>query len=170
MQNACLYQGDAVTPSYRLDLFGRDVEKRRSESALELPQLDPHIPPKFGVQAGEWLVEEKQFGVPDYGSAERDPLLLAARELARQALEEGDQSDNFGRPIDALLDVRLVNTLQPQAEGHVVEHGHVRVERIRLEHHRHIAITGRHVVDDRLADLDHSLGHVLGSREHPEGG
>jgi hypothetical protein len=36
------------------------------------------MPAKVGVQAGEWLVEEKQFGVPDYGSAERDPLLLAA--------------------------------------------------------------------------------------------
>ena len=37
---------------------------------------------------------------------------------------------------------------QAQAEGDVVVDGHVRIERVVLEHHRDVAIARRHVVDD----------------------
>ena len=44
----------------------------------------------------------------------------------------------------------------------------MRVERIRLEHHRDVALPRSDVVDDPLADEDPPLGHVLEPGEHPQ--
>ena len=60
----------------------------------------------------------------------------------------------LGSLLDLLADGRLVHPGQPQREAHVVADGHVRVERVGLEHHRNAAF--RRVV----------LGHILAADEH----
>ena len=55
-------------------------------------------------------------------------------------------------------------------EGEVVEYGHVRVERVRLEDHRDVAGGRREVVHDVVADQDASLGDALEPREHAQDG
>src|SRR5207302_1064169 len=59
LQGAILHDRDAITEGHRFDLVVRDIEKRRAQSAVDLLQLDTHVPTKSCVQAGEWLVEEK---------------------------------------------------------------------------------------------------------------
>ena len=70
----------------------------------------------------------------------------------------------------ALVDHRLLGFPQLQAEGHVVEDGHVRIERVVLEHHRDVAILGRHVVDLASADRDRAAGDLLQPRDHAQQG
>ena len=48
----------------------------------------------------------------------------------------------------------LGHSTRPQTERNVAEHGHVRIERVVLEHHRDIAVARAHVIDDLAADLD----------------
>ena len=49
-------------------------------------------------------------------------------------------------------------------------HGHVRVERVVLEHHRDVAVLRRLVVDDLAADLQLAVGDVLEPGDHPQRG
>jgi hypothetical protein len=58
----------------------------------------------------------------------------------------------------------------PQAERHVLGHGHLRVKGIVLEDHRDVAILGRQVVHHPAADLHRPAGDVLKSGYHPQGG
>jgi hypothetical protein len=46
----------------------------------------------------------------------------------------------------------------------------VRVERIVLEHHRHVAVLGRDVVDDLAVDRDLAVGDLLQAGDHPQRG
>ena len=70
--------------------------------------------------------------------------------------------------LDALVDLGLRHLLDAQAEGDVLVHAQVRVERVALEHHRDVAVARRHVVDDALADADRALGDRLEAGEHAQ--
>ena len=86
------------------------------------------------------------------GAAERHALALAAGELARLALEEFADAEDVGRLLDALADLGPGEFAHLEAEGHVVVHAHVRVERVVLEHHGDVAVHGRQVVDHLAVD------------------
>ena len=66
------------------------------------------------------------------------------------------------------LDLVLGEALEPQPERHVLEHRHVRIERVVLEHHRHVAVFRRHVVDHLAVDPDLAAGDVLEAGDHPQ--
>ena len=51
---------------------------------------------------------------------------------------------------------------------HVLEHGHVRVERVVLEHHRDVALLRRDVVDHAAADRDLAVGDLLQPGDHAQ--
>ena len=56
-----------------------------------------------------------------------------------------------------------------QAEGHVLEHRHVGVERVVLEDHRDVAVLGLELVDQALADPDLAAGDLLEAGDHAQG-
>ena len=60
----------------------------------------------------------------------------------------------------------LLSSAQLEAEGHVVEHSHVRVECVALEHHRNVAVFGRNIVDDAIADPHDAAGDLLQPGDH----
>ena len=64
----------------------------------------------------------------------------------------------------------LVDAAQLQREAHVVAHAHVRVQRVVLEHHRDVAVLGRPVVHDLVADAQLAVGDVLEPGDHPQRG
>lgn len=72
--------------------------------------------------------------------------------------------------IDDLLLLVLRHFADVEAEGNVVAHAHGRVERIRLEHYRDLAILRRQVVHRLAVDHDVALGHVFETRDHVEQG
>jgi len=108
-----------------------------------------HLHAQLGVEVRERLVEQEQLGIAHDGAAHGDALALAARELARIASEQIVEAEDVGRLLHPLGDQRAVRLPQLQAEGHVVVHGLVRIERVVLEHHGDVAVARRHVVDDR---------------------
>ena len=70
--------------------------------------------------------------------------------------------------LDAARDLVLREALEPQPERHVLVHRHVRVERVVLEHHRHVAVLRRDVVDHLAVDRDLAAGDVLEAGDHPQ--
>ena len=77
---------------------------------------------------------------------------------------------NLGRFGHAAIDLILINVLQAQAEGHVLEDREVRVKRVVLEDHRNITVAGLQVVDDNAVDLDRTLGDILKACDHTQSG
>ena len=59
---------------------------------------------------------------------------------------------------------------QPQSERDVVVNVHVRVEGVVLEHHRDVAIFGRHVVHAAVSDEDVAFSRLLQPGKHAQGG
>ena len=130
-----------------IDHGGRDL-------LMEALDLAAHFVSELRVEIGQRLVEQEDPRIAHHGAPDRDALTLAAGELARIALKQRAHSEHTGDARHALLDLLLGHSTRPQTERNVAEHGHVRIERVVLEHHRDIAVARTHVIDDLAADFD----------------
>src|SRR5450759_264456 len=143
-QSYALYPHMSVYDNLAFGLKLRKVPKkeidRRVKEAAETIQLTSLLQRKPKELSG--------------GQRQRVALALAAGELLRLALEERCQLDGLGRFLDPPVDLLLRDLPELEAEGEVVVHAHVGIERIALEDHRDVAILGRHVVDHPVGDLD----------------
>ena len=119
---------------------------------MEAGDLGAGLDAQLGVEVGERLVHQEHRRLADDRATERDALALAAGQLLRLAIEQLLELDGLGRLVDPALDLGLGDLAQLQPEGEVVADRHVRVERVALEDHRDVAILGRDVVDDAVAD------------------
>ena len=72
------------------------------------------------------------------------------------------------RLADPSLRLALVDTLLPQAVRDVLGDGHVRKERVVLEHRVHVALVRRHALHVGARDADVALVGLLEAREHPQ--
>ena len=66
------------------------------------------------------------------------------------------------------VDLGLADPAHLEGERHVGVGVHVRVERVVLEDHRHVAILRRQIVDQLVADPDRPVADLLESRDHPQ--
>ena len=170
LEHAELHHRDPVAHRHRLDLVVGHVDRRRLEPALELQDLGPSLDTKRRIEVGERLVHQERLWLTHDRSPEGDPLPLAARELLRLPLDQLLQVEDVRSTLHALVDLPLRHLVVAQAEREVVVHGHVRVERVRLEDHRDVTRSGCNVVDDTAADQDPATRHVLEPGEHPQRG
>ncbi len=146
---AGLHDGDVRGQRERLDLVVGDVDRGDAELALQPLELVPQVLAQLGVEVGQRLVEQQQRRLDDQRAGQREALLLAAGELGGLPVDLGGELHGLQHALDALPDLLLrrpVGALADlQREGDVVEHGHVRPDRVGLEHHAQAALVGRHV-------------------------
>ena len=83
---AVAHDRDQVGQRHRLLLVVGDEDARRAQAQVEMLDLGAHPAAERGVEVAERLVEEEDERLLDERPAERDALLLAARELARLAV------------------------------------------------------------------------------------
>ena len=140
------------------------------EALVQITYLGAHLHPELGVEVGQRLVEQEHLRLPDDGAPHGDALALAAGKLARITVEIIGEVENASRLFHPLADGVGVDLGQLQAEGHVVEHLHVGIERVVLEHHGDVALFRRHPVHHPLADADIAGGDLLQSRHHAQQG
>ena len=134
---------------------------------------------QLGVQVAERFIHQKHRRFPRHGTPQGNPLFLPAGELLRQAVEEWFQLQGLGHGVDALFNQLLPRGAHPQERGksaaelaelilqllrqaamaatsqpeaEVVAHAQVRIERVALEHHGHVATPGPHLAHGALAD------------------
>ena len=142
----------------------------RPSCALQALDLDLHVEPEVAVERGERLVEQQDRGLDGERAGERHPLLLAARQLARQALAEAAELDDVEEARDAGLDLGPAHAAGAQAVSHVFHHGHVREERVVLEDDADVALVGRQMIDRRAVDPHASGGLANEARDHAQKG
>ena len=143
---------------------------------MEPLQLGAHIHAELGVQIGQGLVQQKQSGLGNNGAGDGHTLLLAAGQLGGIAFGKLTDLHTVQSAGDLFGDGLVVFLADTQAEGHVVEHGHVGPQRVGLEHQIQVALAGRgersfRRVDDLLAvhQDDAALG-LFQTGDHAEGG
>ena len=152
LEQALVHDRDPLAHRHGLDLVVGDVDDGRLEPLVEAGDLGARLDAQLGVEVGERLVHQEHRGLADDGPTERDALALAAGELLGLAIEELVELDGLGGLLDPALDLGLGDLAQLQPEREVLADRHVRVERVALEDHRDVAILGRDVVDDAVAD------------------
>ena len=73
----------------------------------------------------------------------RDALLLAAGELRRAALRQTVETDQFASVCYTRLRISSLRSPSLAAARDILGDGHVRPDRIGLEHHAELALLGR---------------------------
>jgi hypothetical protein len=161
---------DAVGQRHRLDLVVRHVDHGRAQLLVQARDLHPHVGAQRGVQVRQRLVEQKGARLAHDGAADRDALALAAGQLRRLAFQQVFELEHLRDRMYRLADLRLRHARQAQPERDVLEHTHVRIQRIALEHHRQAALCRRRLVDALAVDADLALADLFQSRDHAQHG
>ena len=168
LHDAVLHHHDAVAERHRLDLVVSDVNGGGLQPDVQALELHAHLHAQLRVEVRQRLVEQEHLRMAHDGAPDRDALPLPAGELARLAVEQRLDAQHGGRLTHAARDLVLRVAAHLQAEGHVVEHGLVRIERIVLEHHGDVALHRRQVVHHALADPHFAGSDLLEPRHHAQ--
>src|SRR5919201_1226763 len=161
---------DQVGHRHGLDLVVGHVDGRRAQVALEPLDLGPHVQAQLRVQVRERLVPQESPRVGPDRPGEGGPLALAPRELPRRALEEPvdvEHARHLRHPPRAL---RRGHLPHPERVGDVVGDVLVRVERVALEDHGHVAVLRLEPGHVAGADEDAAGGGLLEPGQDPKGG
>ena len=170
LQLAVAQHGDPVAHRHGLHLVVGDVDGGGAQPALQRGDLGAGLHPQLGVQVGQRLVHAEHLRRPHDRAAHRHPLALATGELGRFAVQEIGQVEQLGGLLDLLAALVGRHPAQLEREAHVLGDRLGRVERIVLEHHRDVAVLGRHPDHVLAADLDVALVDVLQPGQHPQRG
>src|SRR6266545_7406619 len=168
LDQSVVHHDDLVGHGHGLDLVVGHVDGGGLEALVQLLDLGAHGDPELGVEVRQRLVEQEHLRVAHDGAPHGDALALAARELARIALQQGCEPEDFGGALDARLDLGFRRAAQLEREAHIGGDRHVRIKRVVLEHHGDVARLRRQVVDHALADADLARGDVLETGDHSQ--
>src|SRR5207249_10049998 len=86
--------------------------------------------------------------------------------LARLALQQVSEAQGLPDTLDTAPDLLSRRAPCPQAEGDVLEDGHVRLERVVLENHGHVAAPRLDIIDDSVTDQDLAGRYLLETSHH----
>ena len=95
LEPAAVHDADSVGHAERFFLVVRHEHRRDSDGALDLADRAPQLLADLRVERAERLVEQQHARLVRQRACERDALLLAARELARQAVVVAFERDEL---------------------------------------------------------------------------
>ena len=167
---AAVEDGDPIRHHHRLLLIVGDVDDGHAQPLVDGADLVLHFLAQTAVQSAERLVHQHEFGFEHEGPRDGHALLLAAGKLAGPPVLEAAEAHEVERTRDALAAPFLGDAPHFQRKRQVRAHGHVRKERIVLEHHPDPALAGRKVLHGTPADADRTRRRRLEAREHHEDG
>ena len=128
---------------------------------MQAAQLSAHRDAQLGVEVAQRLVHQERLRLAHDRAAHRDPLPLAAGQLAGLAVEHLLQAQDARDLVDPRGDVALGRLAQLQAEAEVPAHRQMRVERVVLEDHRDVALARVEPGDVPAADVDRAGRRLL---------
>ena len=154
LQVALAHHGHQVGHRGRLGLVVGDVQRRDAELLLEPLDLTASRHPELGVEVRERLVHQEYRRLADDRPRQGDALALPARELPGAPVEQVVDLERPRHLFDAPPSRVAAEAADLERVADVLTHRHVRVERVALEHHRHVAGPRRQAGDVAIADLD----------------
>ncbi len=168
LKDALVHDEDPVGHRHGLDLIVGDVDDGGTKAAMKLADLGSHRDAQLGVQIGQRFVEQEQLGLAHDRPPHRHALPLAAGQLLGLAVQQVVEPENVGGLPYPGFDLGFGELPDLESEAHVLADAHVRVQGVALEDHGDVAVPGRHVVDERVADVDLPGRDRLEAGDHPE--
>ena len=147
-----------------------DVDEGDAHLVLDAFQLYLHLLAQLEVQRAQGFVKEQHPGVHHQRPGQRDPLLLPAGEHRRPVVLPTRHAHEFECLTGLGVPLRLADLALFEPVRHVVQHGHVREQRVVLEHGVHVARVGRGVDRVHAADQDLALVRLLEAGDQPQRG
>lgn len=154
----------------RLALVVCDVDHGDAEALVQMLDFHLHVLAKLLVQRSQGLVHQHQLRLEDQRAGQRHALLLATGKLRRITPGEGVELDHRQRALDPFLHVGLAHAADAEGKGQVLGHGHVREQRIVLEHHADVALVRRDIVDRATGQEDFAGGGGFETGQHHQAG
>ena len=115
---------------------------------MDVLDLVLHLLAQLLVERAERLVHQHELGLEHQRAGDRDPLLLAARELARPAAARSPPSCTMSSARATRASISALASLRTSSgKARFSADRHVREQRVVLEHHADVAPVRRHVVD-----------------------
>ncbi len=168
---AVVEHGDAVAHRERLALVVGDVDEGDADPALDRLQLDLHLLAELQVERAQRLVQQQHARPVDQGAGERHALALAAGELRRlAAAEAGERHHGPASPRRAARRSGLRHLADHQPVADVLQHRHVREQRVVLEHGVDVAVIGRNAGDVLAVDRRRAAGRLLEAGDQAQAG
>ena len=137
---------------------------------MNLGQLGSHGGSQFGVQVGQGLVKQEDRGLPHDGTPQSNSLLLTAGKSLGLPIQQMGDVQNSGGFFHTPLNLFLGHLAQLQTKRHVVEHRHMGVQSVVLEHHGNIPVLGCHIVHDPVSDEQLAFGDLFEACDHTQSG
>ena len=162
LNDAAVNDHNAVAHGHGLRLVMGHIHHGDAVLPLDFLDFKAHAFPQLGVQVGQGLVQQQQGGLCHQGAGQGHALLLAAGQLAGNALGVLNQVHGLQHTFDLLPDGGLIHFFDGQGIGHIVEHGHVGPHSVGLKHHADVALFR---LEKHLA-----AGHHLVIEQHAAGG
>ena len=161
--------GDLIGHGERLVLVVGHQDGGRAGTAQHAEDIGPDRGAQRGVERRKRLVEQHDLGFDREGAGQRDPLLLAARELVGVTPAVTGQSDE----LEQLVDPRHSVGAPRKAEAHVATHAQVGEQGALLGDVADAAVLRGHeplagVVDDLVPQPDLALVRALEPRNDPQ--
>ena len=130
---------------------------------LQVLELGAQRLAQLGVERRQRLVHQEDARLAHDGAADRDALHLAAGQPVGLAIEQMLDAQRLGGARDAILDLGVGQPadLRLQREFEVLAHRVARIERILLQHQRHVALGRAPVGDVDAVDEDLALGRLF---------
>ena len=167
---ALAHADDAIGHGGRLELVVGDQDRGHAELALQALDLGAHGQAQGGVEVGERLVEQQELGPLDERAGERHALLLAARKLGRAALQQLVDLNEGGGLLGAPARLRLGHLLELEREHEVLQHAHMRIERVGLEDDPDVAVARLDLVDQGAVEQHLAAARQIDAGEHQQAG
>ena len=141
-QAAVVHDADGVGEREGFFLVVRHQHRGDAEFALHGADGAPEFFADLGVERAEGFVEQQHLRLVRQRARHGDALLLAAGELARQALVHAFERHELEQFLAPGAPVGGLHAPHAQREFDVVGHGHVAEQRVVLEHEADAAIAG----------------------------
>src|SRR5690606_25158815 len=120
-----------------------DEHEGDAQLTLQFLQLALHLLAQLEIQRAERLVEQQYPWAIDQGAGQRHALPLPAGQLHRLARAVAAEGDLIQRLFSALVSLGARDALDLEAIGNIVQHAHVRKQRVVLEYRVDVALIGR---------------------------
>jgi hypothetical protein len=161
---SCAQENHAVGHGHRLYLIVGDIDHGLAEPALEAANLPAHFAAQLRIEVGERLIHQADRCLRDQSAAERDALLLSARELRGLAIEQPLEAEQIRRALEACRALGVPDAANLQPKHDVFRDRQMRKQCIGLKHHRHAAPRRRLAGDVAAGNLDRAgVGQIEAS-------